>query len=134
MPESKFNIDDLSKEYKSKISKMDIQPLPQPSPVSQVSPIESAIRGGAQGLTMGLSDEATARLESIIKGVPYEQALRESRQAYKQAQEAYPITYTGSEIAGGVAPFLIPGVGQFATGKTLLQGAVRGAGLGPLLS
>ena len=26
MPESKFNIDDLSKEYKSKISKMDIRP------------------------------------------------------------------------------------------------------------
>jgi hypothetical protein len=97
---------------------------------SQVSPLESAIRGGAQGLTMGLSDEATARLESIIKGVPYEQALRESRRAYKQAQEANPVTYTGSEIAGGVLPFLIPGVGQFATGKTLLQGAVRGAGLG----
>jgi len=130
MPESKFNIDDLSKEYKSKISKMDIQPLSQPSSSTQVSPLESALRGGAQGLTMGMSDEATARLESIIKGVPYEQALRESRQAYKQAQEANPLTYTGSEFAGGVLPFLIPGAGEVAAGKTLLQGALRGAGLG----
>ena len=105
--------------------------LDQSKPItSQVSPLESALRGGAQGLTMGMSDEATARLESIIKGVPYEQALRESRQAYKQAQEANPLTYTGSEFAGGVLPFLIPGAGEVAAGKTLLQGAIRGAGLG----
>lgn len=106
-----------------------IQETSQPSP-PQVSPVESAIRGGAQGLSMGFADEATARLESILKGVPYEQALQESRQAYKQAQEANPVTYTGSEIVGGVAPFLIPAAGQFAAGKTLLQGVTRGAGIG----
>jgi hypothetical protein len=81
----------------------------QPSPSPQVSPVESAIRGGAQGLSFEFADEATARLESILKGVPYEQSLQESRQAYKQAQEANPITYTGSEIVGGIAPAFIPG-------------------------
>lgn len=106
-----------------------IQETSKPSP-PQVSPVESAIRGGAQGLSMGFADEATARLESILKGVPYEQALQESRQAYKQAQEANPVTYTGSEIVGGVAPFLFPAAGQFAAGKTLLQGVTRGAGIG----
>jgi len=103
---------------------------PPPSP--QVSPVESAIRGGAQGLSMGFADEATARLESILKGVPYEQSLQESRQAYKQAQEANPITYTGSEIVGGIAPAFIPGVGQAVTGAKLGRLAAIGAGTGAL--
>ena len=131
MPQQKFNIDDLSKEYKSKISQLDSQAVSQPSS-PQVSPVESAIRGGAQGLSMGFADEATARLESILKGVPYEQALQESRQAYKQAQEANPVTYTGSEIVGGVAPAFIPGIGQAATGAKLGRLAAIGAGSGAI--
>lgn len=100
--------------------------------VPQVSSVESAIRGGAQGLSMGFADEATAKLESILKGVPYEQALQESRQAYKQAQEANPVTYTGSEIVGGIAPAFIPGVGQVSTGAKLGRLAAIGAGTGAL--
>ena len=107
------------------------QPISQP-PTPQVSKTESAIRGGAQGLSFGFADEATAKLESIMKGIPYEQALEESRQAYRQAQEANPITYTGSEIAGGVLPALIPGVGQAATGAKLGRLALMGAGTGAL--
>lgn len=98
---------------------------------SQVSPVESAIRGGAQGLTLGGIDEATAFLESMT-GKPYEQALKESRQAYKQAQEANPVTYTGSEIVGGIAPAFIPGIGQAATGAKLGRLAAIGAGSGAL--
>ena len=105
----------------------------QPSPITpQISKTESAIRGGAQGLMFGFPDEATALLESITKGVPYEKSLEESRLAYKQAQEANPITYTGSEIAGGVLPALIPGVGQAATGAKLGRLATIGAGTGAL--
>ena len=110
-----------------------IKPISKQAPPPQVSKTESAIRGGAQGVSFGFADEATARLESIMKGVPYEQALQESRQAYKQAQEANPITYTGSEIAGGVLPALIPGVGQAATGAASLgKLATIGAGFGGL--
>ena len=104
----------------------------QPAP-PQVSKAESALRGGAQGLSFGFADEATARLESIMKGIPYEQALQESRQAYKQAQEANPITYTGSEIAGGVLPALIPTGATQATGAASLgRLAAIGAGTGAL--
>lgn len=103
----------------------------QPPP-PEVSQLESAIRGGAQGLAFGFPDEATAALERLVTGKPYEQALQESRMAYKQAQEANPITYTGSEIAGGVLPALIPGVGQAATGAKLGRLAVAGAGTGAL--
>ena len=89
--------------YISKLDKIKVES--QLSPTSpQISKTESAIRGGAQGLMFGFPDEATAALERLVTGKPYEQALQESRQAYQQAQEANPITYTGSEIAGGVLP------------------------------
>jgi hypothetical protein len=116
------------------ISKLDrIKTQEQPSPTTpQISKTESAIRGGAQGLMFGFPDEATAALERLVTGKPYEQALQESRQAYKQAQEANPITYTGSEIAGGVLPALIPGIGQAATGAKLGRLATVGAGTGAL--
>lgn len=132
MPEQKYDINKLSEKYKNKISQMDIQEPAQLSSSPQVSPVESAIRGGAQGLSMGFADEATARLESIAKGIPYEQALQETRAKYKQAQEANPITYTGSEIVGGVAPAFIPGIGQAATGAKLGRLALAGAGTGAL--
>lgn len=106
--------------------------LSQPSATPEISQTESAIRGGVQGLSFGFADEATARLESILKNKPYEEALQESRSAYKQAQEANPITYTGSEIVGGIAPAFIPGVGQAATGAKLGKLATIGAGTGAL--
>lgn len=129
----KINLDDVvsSKPIQS-------QPVSQPSPPPQVSKTESALRGGAQGLSFGFADEATAFLRNIAGNTPilpeksYEQALQESRQAYRQAQEANPITYTGSEIAGGVLPTLIPGVGQAATGAKLGRLAAIGAGTGAL--
>ena len=114
--------------YLTKLEKLKSQPPATP----EISKTESAIRGGAQGLSMGFADEATARLESITKGVPYEQALQESREAYKQAQEAIPITYTGSEIVGGIAPTFIPGIGQAVTGAKLGKLATIGAGTGAL--
>lgn len=126
----KYDIDKLNDKYKQKIAQSQAsqeQPIPP-----QISKTESAIRGGVQGLMFGFPDEATALLESITKGVPYEKSLEESRMAYKQAQEANPITYTGSEIAGGVLPALIPGVGQAATGAKLGRLAVAGAGTGAL--
>ena len=104
-----------------------------PSPPPQVSKTESALRGGVQGLSFGFADEATARLESITKNKPYEQALQESRAAYKQAQEANPLTYLGSEVAGGVLPALIPTGATQATGAASLgRLALIGAGTGGL--
>ena len=111
----------------------ELQPVSQQPYPPEVSKTESAIRGGAQGLSFGFADEATARLESILKNKPYEEALQETRSAYKQAQEANPITYTGSEIAGGVLPALIPtGVTQATGAASLGRLALIGAGTGAL--
>ena len=119
----RINLDDV-------VESRTIQETPQPPPSPQVSLVESAIRGGAQGLSFEFADEATARLESILKNKSYEQALQESRQAYKQAQEANPITYTGSEIVGGVLPAFVPGgaiakAGQLASKIPLAGRAIQ---------
>jgi len=122
--------------YISKLDRLNSQPT-QPTP-PQVSQLESAIRGGAQGATFGGIDEATALLRNLAGRTPllpeksYEQALQESRQAYRQAQEANPITYTGSEFAGGALTSLIPVLGQAATGVKLGRLAAMGAGTGAL--
>jgi hypothetical protein len=129
----KYDIDKLNDKYKQKIAQSQTSQEQSQPPPPQVSKTESALRGGAQGLMFGFPDEATARLESIMKGVPYEQALEESRQAYRQAQEANPITYTGSEIAGGILPALIPtGATQVQAGASLGRLALIGAGTGAL--
>lgn len=131
MPKPKYDIKALADEYEKKASQIDIQQPSRPS-LPEISKAESAIRGGAQGLSFGFADEATARLESIAKDIPYEKALEETRAAYRQAQEANPITYTGSEFAGGALTSLIPGVGQAATGAKLGRLAAIGAGTGAL--
>jgi hypothetical protein len=128
----KYDIDKILEQQNKQIADLQIKSQSQPPP-PQVSKTESALRGGAQGVSFGFADEATARLESIMKGVPYEQALEESRQAYRQAQEANPITYTGSEIAGGILPALIPtGATQVQAGASLGRLALIGAGTGAL--
>ena len=126
----RINLDDV-------VESRTIQEITQPTP-PQVSQLESAIRGGAQGATFGGIDEATALLRNLAGRTPllpeksYEQALQESRQAYRQAQEANPITYTGSEFAGGALTSLIPVLGQAATGAKLGRLVAMGAGTGAL--
>lgn len=109
----------------------------------EVSQLESGIRGFAQGATLDFSDEITGLAESIFTNKTYEQARDESRLKYKAAEEANPLTYNASEIAGGVATAFVPGlgaVGGVAKGATLaakvgtgvVSGAVQGGlqGLG----
>ena len=112
----------------------ELQPVTQQLPTPpQVSQLESAIRGGAQGLTMGLSSRGEALLRNLAGKTPflpeksYEQALQETRAKYKQAQEANPITYTGSEFVGGVLPALIPGTQPATLGRMVALGAGLGA-------
>lgn len=72
----------------------------------QVNPIETALRGAAQGVTSGFADEATALAEGIISNKPfketYDKSLGESRKAYKAAHEANPVLSNIADFAGGV--------------------------------
>ena len=96
--------------------------------------VESALRGAAQGVTMGLADEATGLAEAGGRALfgsdkirdllgNYRKYRDESRQNYGYAKEDNPKTYMGSEIGGGIATGFIPGMGL-----------AKGAGLGGKLA
>ena len=100
---------------------------------SEPGMFESFLRGGEQGLTFGFGDEINAALESLSTGKSYEQAVQESREKFKQAEEANPWTTAGGNLAGALIPagLVSKGVGA---GARLLQGITGAAEAVPLIS
>jgi hypothetical protein len=99
-----------------------------------VSMVESALRGAAQGASLGFADEITGGLESLLTDKSYEQARDESRANYKQAETANPVTFGAGNVAGAVGTSLIvPGMaGAASVAGRAAQAAAGGAlsGLG----
>jgi len=120
-PEEQAELDELEQDtelqaYLANASKpQEVQP--------ETSMLEAGVRGAAQGLTAGFSDEATAALESALTPKSYEQSLKESQAEYKKAEQEYPITSTIGDIGGGLAQ----AVGLSVIG-TPAAGAAAGAG------
>ena len=81
-------------------------------------------RAVGQGLGLGFGDEAIARVRAKMEGRPYEEVVKEEREAYQRFQEKNPFTSLGTELVSGIVPTvgmaLIPGAGT--------PGAVMGAG------
>lgn len=137
-------------------------PIPQSKPIqpeeqavldafnspSGPSQIEAALRGGAQGASLGFSDELTGAGLSIPTALnPSELAKQntgnvlqdllsvyrskrdEQRAADVAAKEAFPKTYLGGEIVGSGATAFVPGLNAINSvkGMTALGGL---AGLG----
>lgn len=96
-----------------------VEVTPSEPTAPEVSKLESAARGAAQGLSLGFSDEVTAGAEALFTDKTYDQALQESRLNYAAAKDANPITYHGSEFVGSMA---LPG-------GVVAKGAIAGAGL-----
>lgn len=88
------------------------------------SKTESAIRGAAQGATMGFADEATAALVAPFSDKTYQEVRDESRAKYAAAQEANPGTYLAGELAGGIGTAVAPAIG-IARGVKGLTAAER---------
>lgn len=103
----------------------------------EVSKTESALRGAAQGASLGLSDELTGLGETVGKTVfgkdqlvdfikNYHTYRNQVRESNRMAQEANPGTYGAGELVGAGATALVnPGA---TVGKLALQGSVQGAG------
>lgn len=114
-----------------------------------ISKTESALRGGAQGLSFGFADEAQAAAEAIYndlmgessgdpvtfdeqgravlpenQGGIYNERLQEIRDQYKAAQEANPVTSTVSEIGAGILPALVSGGASLVGKGTQVAGKV----------
>lgn len=95
--------------------------------------LESTGRGMTQGFSQGFAGEIEALAKSRAENRPYSEVLKEVNARYEQSKQENPVTYTGSEIIGGVLPMLIPGVGKvLGSGKTLTQTVKTGMGLGGL--
>lgn len=110
---------------------------PVASAEPEVSKLESAGRGAAQGASLGFADEivggakalwdvATTDAELLDMRASYPEYRDEYRQADKAAQQANPITYGGGNVAGGAATMLIPGL-NVAKGATALNAGIAGA-------
>lgn len=80
-------------------------------------------RAVGQGLGLGFGDEAIARVRAKMEGRPYEDVVREEREAYQRFQEKNPFVALGTELISGAIPTigmaLVPGGGT--------PGAVVGA-------
>ncbi len=101
-----------------------LQPDDQMQAAPDVSKTESALRGGAQGLSFGFADELTGALESMLGPKKYEQARDESRQNYDRAEQANPKTYAAGEITGAVAPAIAATVASGGTATPAIAEAI----------
>jgi hypothetical protein len=80
-------------------------------------------RAVGQGLGLGFGDEAIARVRAQMENRPYEDVVKEEREAYQKFQEQHPFAALGTELVAGAIPTIgmamVPGAGT--------PGAVMGA-------
>lgn len=93
-----------------------------------VNKTESGVAGAVQGATFGFADEVTGAVKGAYRrvteggsfGDQYTKARDETRQYFKEAEDANPNSYLAGQVTGGVVASLIPVAGQ--AGR-LAQGA-----------
>jgi len=85
--------------------------MPQKKDMSWGDIAKGVGRSAASGLTFNWSDELIAGARARSEGIPYEQALKEEREAKKQFEGQYPATAIASELAGSVPTMFVPGLG-----------------------
>lgn len=96
---------------------------------AEAAPTGGPSRGAAiasglgQGLLFGGTDEIRAAIEALGPST-YDENVERIRGEQKALRNAYPGTYMASEIAGAVAPALIPG-GALVTGSRALGTGAR---------
>lgn len=64
-------------------------------------------RAVGQGLGFGFGDEAIARVRAKMEGRPYEDVLREEREAYDRFVEKNPMVALGTEVVSGAIPSVV---------------------------
>ena len=84
------------------------------APVRPQAPRPNAMLPGAagqalQGLSMGFSDEAIARLRSMGGGQSYEDLVKAEREGLRKYAEENPRTAVASELGGALVPALFTG-------------------------
>lgn len=72
-------------------------------------------RAVGQGLGLGFGDEAIARVRAQMENRPYEDVVKEEREAYQKFQDQHPFAALGTELVAGAIPTIgmamVPGAG-----------------------
>lgn len=101
---------------------------------------ESALRGAAQGASLGFADEIAGGASALYDVATTDKELSdlkplyklhrdESRSSFKKAKEDNPGSYTAGEVGGGIASTVIPGLNA---GKGIAGAAKAAAKIGAL--
>lgn len=104
--------------------------IPQEDQVPTTSILGAAGRGALDAVPFG--DKAAAGVEAATGSKTYDSYLKELDSLLAADKDQHPIAHYGGEVAGTVAPFAIPGVGEALSAETLAGRAGIGAGLGAL--
>ncbi len=126
-PPTKDEIESTSSWADAPPSKDELQGFVSLEP--KISKTESALRGAAQGASMGFADEIAGAIEAALSKKTYEQARNESRANFAKAKKENPGSYTSGEVGGGLATAFVPGL-NVAKGAGLLKTGIQAAGLG----
>lgn len=92
------------------------------------------IRTAAQGATLGFSDEAEARVLSLVGAKTYQENVDEIRRKLSQYREDSPVESVALEIAGAIAPAVLtrgvtaPASMTQVAGRGLAEGLASGYG------
>lgn len=108
----------------------------------------AAMRGGAQGITFGYADEATAGVGGLIDWAQGKLGMRGDislsdayhtrrdaiRMADAKAEDEFPKTFVGGQVGGGLLTAFVPGLGAMnaVKGAGVAQTAIKGAAAGAL--
>jgi hypothetical protein len=87
-------------------------------------------RGALDAIPFGT--KGAAALQAGIGEGKYEDYLKELDQLLATDKQQHPIAHATGEVAGSVAPFMVPGVGEALGAETLAGRAGIGAGIGAL--
>ena len=110
------------------LSDQDLEMLFKMKAEEEVAGPESALRGVAQGVTLGFADEISGAVESAFTDKSYEQARDESRANFEVARAANPAAFLSGEVVGGIASGIASGgLGAGLKGAAVL-GTIAGVG------
>lgn len=103
-----------------------------------ISELDSAGRGLAQGASFGFADELAGGAEALwdkaIKGDQraltdlYKQHRDESRANFDAAEKANPKSFMAGQVGGAIGTALVPGLGEANLAKLGAMGAAQGLG------
>lgn len=128
--------DEATRRVESEFASSTFTTPPQPAApraeaaVSSETPAPTQrLRSLAQGVTMGLSDEAEAAIRSLLPGQTYESAIQDVRGKLAAYRDERPLEAMGMEVLGGLTTGLAGGSRALAAtaGRAGLREAAKAA-------